>query len=246
MCNFPSRKNILYALLRACAGLFEMVLSVFPRPRPSDEMVNNPAFVANTYADIDCFSKPSYIEGMSDEEVLSLKRTPVSPDPLYCHTFWLGEGLVLKETLQFDDISEDCHEVNALNLVRSHTSIPVPRVRRVIQVDERAFFIVMDRVRGKLLSEVWNTLSIWRKISITLQLRRYIIQLRRFTKSSLNTPAGPISVLGARSCENPRIFGPMRSRQGPFHTHIGCILQRAALLLPTICPIDQPLASVSV
>jgi hypothetical protein len=50
MRSFSSRKTILYALLRACAGLFEVVLSVFPlHVERGDEMVNNLAFVANTY-----------------------------------------------------------------------------------------------------------------------------------------------------------------------------------------------------
>jgi hypothetical protein len=79
------------------------------------------------------------------------------------------------------DIDEDCldaSEANALNLVFAETTIPAPRVRRVVN-RKWDYLIVMDYINGRTLAEVWPTFSIWQKISTAFTLRRYLQQLRR-------------------------------------------------------------------
>ncbi|KAF5338026.1 hypothetical protein D9758_014240 [Tetrapyrgos nigripes] len=61
----------------------------------------------------------------------------------------------------------DRPEANIMNLVRGSTNIPVPRIHRLIsseEVDYRHCLFVMDCIKGKLLSRVWNQLSLWKKL----------------------------------------------------------------------------------
>ena len=64
-----------------------------------------------------------------------------------------------------------------MELVRTQTSIPLPRVWRVVRKDGHS----MDYIPGKTLEECWPHLSIWRKFWVTWKLRSYIRQLRGIT-----------------------------------------------------------------
>jgi len=115
-----------------------------------------------------------------------------------------------------EEDAADASEANALDLLFAETTIPVPRVRRVVK-DQWDFLIVMDYIPGPTLSHVWPTLSTWRKLRVAFTLRRYVRQLRRL-KASATTPPGPLSAQGPRICESP-IFGQVRSDRGPFATY---------------------------
>ncbi|TFK65999.1 kinase-like protein [Pluteus cervinus] len=116
-----------------------------------------------------------------------------------------------------DEDPADASEANALNLVFTETTIPVPRVRRVIE-RQWNHLIVMDYIPGSTLAEVWSTYSIWKKLGVAFTLRRHIRQLQRL-KASRTTPPGPLSIQGPRQCENPGIFSQVRSRRGPFASY---------------------------
>ena len=115
-----------------------------------------------------------------------------------------------------DEDATDASEANTLDLVFAETTIPIPRVRRVVK-RRWDFLIVMDYIQGPTLACVWPILSTWQKIRVALTLRRYVRQLRRL-RASATTPPGPLSAQGPRICESP-IFGQVHSHRGPFTSY---------------------------
>ncbi|KAK0463688.1 kinase-like domain-containing protein [Desarmillaria tabescens] len=82
-------------------------------------------------------------------------------------------------------------EAQAQELVRNQTNIPVPAVRRVLPMDDLCV-LVMDYIPGRTLSTVWHTMSIWKKISTAVTLRRYVRELRsiRHPRDDIPGPLG--------------------------------------------------------
>ncbi|KAF5310698.1 hypothetical protein D9619_007913 [Psilocybe cf. subviscida] len=73
-------------------------------------------------------------------------------------------------------------EIFTMSYVASHTSIPIPRVRRVLVPRSSATlkfekWVVMDRIEGEPLETAWPTMSWWSRIRIILYMRNYIRQL---------------------------------------------------------------------
>ncbi len=129
----------------------------------------------------------------------------------------LTSGTVAKPSQDMDEDTPDPSEANALDLVFSKTTIPVPRVRRVVKY-KWAFLIVMDYIEGPTLAHVWPTLSTWRKCLVAFTLRRYMRQLRRL-QAPPGVPPGPLAAQGpARICESP-VFGSVQSDRGPFASY---------------------------
>jgi len=145
---------------------------------------------------------PSDIDQLSYEEILELReRGPkLHPDS---NIVKLTPSTVSKASQDSDEDAADASEANTLDLVFAETTIPVPRVRRVVK-RQWDFLIVMDHIPGPTLAHVWPTLSTWRKICVAFTLRRYVRQLRRL-KASATTPPGPLSAQGARICESPSL-----------------------------------------
>ncbi|KAG6807520.1 hypothetical protein H0H93_016108, partial [Arthromyces matolae] len=101
----------------------------------------------------------------------------------------LAIGLVMKYS--FDTDPANIREELVHNLLFEQTSIPVPRIRRVIPYKEQVLY-AMDYIPGQSLDKVWGCLSVWRKIWIIFTLRRYIRQLHRI-KATPETPPGALS-----------------------------------------------------
>ncbi|KAG6859605.1 hypothetical protein C0995_006710 [Termitomyces sp. Mi166 len=163
----------------------------------------------------------SDIDHLSDDEILNLtidapKLVPPAENFFESDVCQLTPTTVAKECQDMGFDSADAAEANALNLVYAETTIPVPRVRRLIPVDD-SFLIVMDYIPGQTLAKAWPTLSTWQKIRTAFTLRRYIRQLRRL-KGSATTPPGPLSVEGPRVCHSP-MFGTLRPARGPFSSY---------------------------
>jgi len=159
--------------------------------------------------------QPSDVDQLSNEKILELGKGAPRFHP-EANVFQLTPTTVAKVSQDLDEDAADASEANALDLLFSETTIPVPRVRRVVK-RQWGFLIVMDYIPGPTLAHIWPTLSTWRKIRVAFTLRRYIRQLRRL-KASATTPPGPLSAQGARRCESP-IFGQVRSDRGPFATY---------------------------
>ncbi|KAG5334228.1 hypothetical protein C0989_003871 [Termitomyces sp. Mn162] len=167
--------------------------------------------------------QPSDVDHLSDDEILNLKKNAPRLNPLNPHgpifsdsILKLTPNTVAKRSQDRDDDIVDAAEANALDLVFAETTIPVPRVRRVV-VENLTPWIIMDYISGPTLARIWPTLSTWRKVCVAFRLRSYIRQLRRF-EASATTPPGPLSAQGPRICESP-VFGAIQSWRGPFASY---------------------------
>ncbi|KAI6002069.1 kinase-like domain-containing protein [Pisolithus albus] len=158
----------------------------------------------------------SDVDELSDDAILALVRRAPRVHPDYS-VYKLTATTAAKCPRDTREDAIDCVEVNALRLVSSNTTIPVPRVHRVVKVEHDRFLVVMDYIKGQTLAEVWPTFSVWRKISVAFTLRRYVRQLRRL-KASPTTPPGPLSVQGPQECESP-VFGQVQPSRGPFASY---------------------------
>ncbi|RDX45488.1 hypothetical protein OH76DRAFT_1457641 [Lentinus brumalis] len=139
-------------------------------------------------------SDPSDIDNLSNAELLELRKSASKVHP-EAGVVRLTPGTVAKPSQDMDEDATDPSEANPLDLVFSQTTIPVPRVRRVINC-EWCFLIVMDYIDGPTLAQVWPTLY-----------------------PPTGTPPGPLAAQGpARICESP-VFGQVQSRRGPFTSY---------------------------
>ncbi|KAI0682019.1 kinase-like domain-containing protein [Earliella scabrosa] len=106
-------------------------------------------------------------------------------------------------------------------LIFEQTTIPVPRVHRILNNDEymECEGFVMDYIPGRQLGHVWPSLSIWEKFRIACILRHYISQLRAIPhpRSTIPGPVAPGDE--ARRCVCPRVFGDVGGLKGPFKTY---------------------------
>lgn len=160
--------------------------------------------------------QPSDIDNLTDAELLELIliAPKVCPD---AYVYRPTPGTIAKPSQDMESYPPDSPEASALNLVFSETTIPVPRVRRVV-LHECRFIVIMDHIDGPTLAQVWPTLSKWRKCLVALTLRRYVRQLRRL-RAPPGAPPGPLCELGGpRICESP-VFGGVQSHRGPFASY---------------------------
>ncbi|PSS32191.1 hypothetical protein PHLCEN_2v2041 [Hermanssonia centrifuga] len=109
------------------------------------------------------------------EAIEAERGLPESIDGLgYIQIHKITDNVVVKRTLgrTFDPP----REALAMEFVRKHTSIPVPRVLCIVQTEkaEDEHFYVMDFVDGQQLRHVWPKLSIWEKLCVAWTLRSYI------------------------------------------------------------------------
>lgn len=120
----------------------------------------------------------SDIQHLPDDELLELGRTsPAVPLMKPCDrtihrvcTDTVTKGLV------------STHEVAALELVKSTTTIPVPAVRRFIfEPDSHGQHgqLFMEFIPARTLDQRWPHLSLWRKLIVVWTLRGYVRQLRK-------------------------------------------------------------------
>ena len=112
----------------------------------------------------------------------------------------------------------------ALDLVFHHTTIPVPRVRRVLNVVDKnpAFFdipIIMDYIPGRQLLQVWPTLSLFAKLRVAFILRGYVRQLRAIRHPGSRIP-GPVSPDDeGRHVRCQMMCGDLGRWPGPFQSY---------------------------
>lgn len=104
-------------------------------------------------------------------------------------------------------------EAFAMNYVREHTSIPVPRVTNAYLLDDSKSgqaprgCIIMEFVDGQSLDNIWPSLTVEQKQSIVAQLKGYMDELRTLWSTQIS------SVDGSRCndpffTDNPTVSGP--------------------------------------
>ena len=90
--------------------------------------------------------------------------------------------------------SSSTSEALAMEIVHTQTTIPVPRVHRVIRHlhDEGDGFIVMDLVKNaRQLHTCWSSLSFPEKLEVIFTMRDYLQQLRRIKDAHSAVPRAP-------------------------------------------------------
>ncbi|KAH8831133.1 kinase-like domain-containing protein [Flagelloscypha sp. PMI_526] len=108
-----------------------------------------------------------------------------------------------------------------LEVLREHSTIPVPRVRRVIPFSEKGhrFLIVMDYIKGRQLSTIWPGMSDEEKAEVAKTLKGYVQQLRQVDVPQRAVP-GPLDPdLIPRRCFSRAMLGERFPRRGPFHSY---------------------------
>ncbi|PPQ99469.1 hypothetical protein CVT26_014286 [Gymnopilus dilepis] len=145
--------------------------------------------------------------------------------------------------MDYSDQLPDVPEANALKLVFEKTTIPVPRVCRVVQ-NRDFYFTVMDHIEGRMLAEIWPTYPIYRKILVAFVLRNYVQQLRRLVAPS-TAPPGPITTKGPWNCVLTSILGDVHRPCGSFSSYFDLVsffnqAHENALKWPTVLN-DSPL-----
>lgn len=131
-------------------------------------------------------SEPSDIVHLDDEELLErfMKAPPLRDSTRWLggfSTYFLNDKVVAKFTSdrRIDD-PDLSREAMAMRLVWKHTTIPIPRVHRVIPLKEGGSVItVMDFIEGERLDRAWPRLSLWSRARVAWTLRSYVRQLRR-------------------------------------------------------------------
>ena len=81
-------------------------------------------------------------------------------------------------------------EVDNLNFVREHTSIPVPEVFDSYDIVGGGHCIIMSRVPGIVLHEAWPHLSNESKFCILDELIGYVHQLRQLRGTTISSASG--------------------------------------------------------
>ncbi|KAF8186838.1 hypothetical protein K438DRAFT_2151849 [Mycena galopus ATCC 62051] len=115
----------------------------------------------------------------------------------------------------------DHPEAFTLDIISQHTTIPVPRVRKVIHLPhyDHSHLLVMDLIPGKQLSTLWPTMSNNQRAVVAETLRGYIQQLRQIKIDHGRIP-GPLDrEMIPKTCESPPVFGPVVSQRGPFPSY---------------------------
>ncbi|KAJ7581492.1 ankyrin repeat protein [Mycena floridula] len=148
--------------------------------------------------------------------LISLRR-PLKTEDDVCATSvrLLSPSLVAKD-VQFFRSRLPVDEVSALALASS-IGIRVPVVHRVVpQTNRIGEYVIMDRVQGQTLDELWPNLGWWSTIKLAWQLRDFITMMRRKTSKT----AGAI-ISGSGYCR----FWDFDSYGLPLHASPGSFLE---------------------
>ncbi|TFK57712.1 kinase-like protein, partial [Heliocybe sulcata] len=108
-------------------------------------------------------------------------------------------------------------EAVAQEFVRTHTSIPVPRIRRCIADGHGHGYMVMERIEGVKLDRLWPSLNTWQRFIVVWTIRGYIRQLRHVSSDYVcRDVPGPMAET-PQLCNRPNLmtrdkpFGPFDS-----------------------------------
>ncbi|KAF5311015.1 hypothetical protein D9619_007909 [Psilocybe cf. subviscida] len=182
-------------------------MSTFRDPPPSTECQSS----INALSDDQVYA---LIDAISDEDAIGFKESSGTLRDSEVHR--ITHNAVVKYG--------HAAETFAMTYVSSHTSIPIPRIRRVLPVifDEDPNYtpdgewIVMDLIDGEPLVTAWPTLSWWRRLRVIWYMRSYMRQLRSVPIPVPDQP-GPMHPSGKPMvCWGAYFAG---AGSGPFHSY---------------------------
>ena len=111
-------------------------------------------------------------------------------------------------------------EAFIMSHVSSHTSIPIPRVLRVLPEEPsnpecKEWWITMD-YDGDVLESAWETMSTWRRLCAMWSVRRCIRELQKTPIPNPDVP-GPFDASGKSYMCHGNYF--TENGAGPFNSH---------------------------
>ncbi|OCH86603.1 kinase-like protein [Obba rivulosa] len=169
----------------------------------------------NPYTEIEAMTNEEIVERCKIAEELPIFNplnpgysSVLKPPPIYI----LSPEVVMKTGHDLQS-----WEARTMELVRSSTNIPIPKVWRYFEHDEE-HYLVMQYIPGVTLDRCWDTLSIWRKLWVAWKLRSYVRELRLVRNEQIDREVpGPITEDPSQplKCHCPSTG---ESDIGPFHT----------------------------
>ncbi|KAF7332751.1 hypothetical protein MKEN_00158600 [Mycena kentingensis (nom. inval.)] len=170
----------------------------------------------------------SSLEALSDANILArfnrYQRLPAADHPFTerASLFVITDDTVGKlfENPGIEEDLDDRYPAEAftLEVVAKYTSIPVPRVHRIVR-HTYGWIIVMDRVPGRQLSTLWPAMSDAEKEGVVEQLTDYIRQLRAIDIPNLHVPGPMDREMLPRVIDSEYIFGSIGGCRGPFASY---------------------------
>ncbi|KAM3513992.1 hypothetical protein MY11210_002424 [Beauveria gryllotalpidicola] len=103
----------------------------------------------------------------------------------------------------------DPTEVEAMQYVAAHTSIPIPKLHKIHTTESGRIYIEMEYVQGCTLSRALPTLSAGDKARIFGQLRRHVEELRALPRPSPGLVSSAFGNPAHDGRIGGRFFGPM-------------------------------------
>ncbi|KAL3477326.1 hypothetical protein BJX99DRAFT_269914 [Aspergillus californicus] len=123
------------------------------------------------------------ISQLSDETLINLLKTaPVLYRCSGTHIVRLSSTLIMKG----EQLTRPC-EPSIMDLVRTKSSIPVPKVHRVVHIGKKDSYygdqclFVMDFIEGRTIEEIWEEASDTQRDEIVLQVANMIKELESAT-----------------------------------------------------------------
>ncbi|KAI6137116.1 hypothetical protein F5141DRAFT_1230880 [Pisolithus sp. B1] len=126
----------------------------------------------------------SDVDRLSSDAILALMKTVPRLHPDSVVFKLTSTDTMIKFSQDADKSAIDATEANALDLLFAKTTIPAPRVRRVLMGERHILIVGMDYIKGQTLAD---------KLLLAFTLRRYVRQLHRL-KASPVTPLGPLGL----------------------------------------------------
>jgi len=142
------------------------------------------------------------LDSYSDEELFEyVKRSPSLVTTRTESVKRLSPNLVAKPAMFVDPRDE----TYAIERARS-IGINVPVVRRIIScLDENKHYLIMDRIPGKTLEQLWPHIWLWESIRIAWQLRGFLRTMASVTSGT----TGGLHSGRVRSIYIDAIYGPV-------------------------------------
>jgi hypothetical protein len=141
---------------------------------------------------IDCLEIHTLLQKLED--------LPECHDPGMQNVFFISHDRLLKCYPSFEEANA---EMLALDLVRSQTTIPAPRIRKIYHTPGYTrgdALVLMDVIpRATQLKRCWPSLPVWKKLKVVLTMRFYLRQIRRVRSPAHSSTPGPLG-LRPQSC----------------------------------------------
>jgi hypothetical protein len=125
---------------------------------------NSPPSFVLTHA----LMQPVESDQWDDAEIMRRFDDAEGVSPNVPHVRKIGDDPLVKASC---NLGAPHLEASSFEFVRMRTTIPIPRVWRMMKDEDGDTLIVMDYIPGERLDHVWPSLSLWSKLCVAFTLR---------------------------------------------------------------------------